>query len=157
VYFFLYFIRLLKLSTVIKLLYKLKNTKNLQKSAKITKNTNNHLSKKPINVREPNKVAYINLFRAVIPELFSDDNTRRENFRAITKRNIITIYRENYRYRTIQVNTIYKRKAQKILSVDLGESDRNKSEDYNNWKQAILKKEKRRVRINPPDPNKLFT
>ena len=69
-----------------------------------------------------------------MPELFLDDDTRRENFRATTRRNIITTYRENYRYRTIQINTIYKRKAQKVLPVDLGKSDRNKLGGYNNWK-----------------------
>ena len=69
-----------------------------------------------------------------MPELFSDDNTRRENFRTITKQSIIIIYRESYRYRTIQVNTIYKRQAQNVLLVDLGESDGSKLEDYDNWK-----------------------
>ncbi len=91
-----------------------------------------------------------------MPELFPDDDTRRENFRAIMRRSIIIIYRESYRYRTVQVNTIYKRKAQKILPVDLGKSDRSKLEDYDNWKQTILKKEKRKARINPLNPNKLF-
>ncbi len=92
-----------------------------------------------------------------MPELFLNDNTRRENFRATTRQNIATIYRESYRYRTIQVNTIYKRKTQKILPVDLGESDENKPKDYDNWKQTILEKEKKRARINPPDPNRPFT
>ncbi len=45
-YFFLYFVRPLKFPTVTKLLYKLKSTKNIQKTAKTTKNTNNHLLKK---------------------------------------------------------------------------------------------------------------
>ncbi len=65
------------------------------------KNTNNHLLEKLIDVRELNKIAYINLFRAAVSELFPDDNTRRENFRVITRRNITTIYRESYRYRII--------------------------------------------------------
>ncbi len=78
---------------------------------KTTKNTNNHLSEKPIDVREPDEVAYINLFRVVVPELFPDDDARRENFRAIMRRSIAVIYRESYRYRTIQINTMYKRKA----------------------------------------------
>jgi len=51
---------------------------------------------------------------------------------------------------------MYKYKAQKVLPVDLGKSDKNKLEGYNNWKQAILEKKKRRARINPPNPNKLF-
>ncbi len=92
-----------------------------------------------------------------MPELFPNDNTRQENFQTITKRNITAIYRESYRYRTVQVNTIYKRKTQKILPVNLEKSDKNKLEDYDNWKQTILKKKKRRVRINPPDPNRPFT
>ncbi len=49
------------------------------------KNTNNHLLEKLIDVRKPDKVVYINLFRVVVPELFSDDDTRRENFRVITR------------------------------------------------------------------------
>ena len=68
---------------------------------KTTKNTNNYLLEKLIDVRESDKVAYINLFRVVVPELFLDDDTRRENFRIIMRRNIIIIYRESYRYRTI--------------------------------------------------------
>ncbi len=96
------------------------------------RNTNNYLIEKPISVRESDEVAYINLLRAVVPELFPDDNTRRDNFRAITRRNITTTYRESYRYRTIQINTIYKRKTQKILPMNLKKSDGNKSEDYNN-------------------------
>ena len=91
-----------------------------------------------------------------MPELFSDDNTRREKFRAIIKRSIIIIYRENYRYRIVQVNTVYKHKTQKILSVDLGESDESKPENYNNWKQVVLEEEKRRIYINSPDPNRSF-
>ncbi len=91
-----------------------------------------------------------------MPELFLDDNVRRENFRVITRRNIIIIYRESYRYRTIQINTIYKCKVQKVLPIDLGESDKNKLKNYDNWKQVILKKNKKRVRINPPNPNRLF-
>jgi len=75
------------------------------------KNTNNHLLEKPIDVRESDEITYINLFRVVVPELFPNDNTRRENFRIIIRRNIIAIYRESYRYRIVQVNTIYKRKA----------------------------------------------
>src|SRR6266536_843770 len=100
-YFFSHYVRLLKFSTIIKLLYKFKNTKNIQKTAKTTKNTNNHLLKKLIDVRESNKVVYINLFRAAVPELFLNDNTRQENFRTTTRRNIIIIYRESYRYRII--------------------------------------------------------
>ncbi len=65
------------------------------------KNTNNYLLEKPIDVREFDKVVYINLLRAAVPELFLDDNTRRVNFRVITRRSIITIYRESYRYRII--------------------------------------------------------
>ncbi len=65
------------------------------------KNTNNHLLEKLIDVRESDKIVYINLFRAVIPELFLDDDTRRENFRIIIKRSIAAIYRESYRYRII--------------------------------------------------------
>ena len=42
----------------------------------MTKNTNNYLLEKPIDVRESNEVAYINLFRAAVPELFSNDDTR---------------------------------------------------------------------------------
>jgi len=80
----------------------------------MTKNTNNHLLEKSIDVREPNKIVYINLLRAAVPELFPNDNTRRENFQAIIRRNITIIYRESYRYRTVQINTIYKRKAQKV-------------------------------------------
>src|SRR6266536_3299351 len=125
-YFFLYSVRSLKFPIVTKLLYKLKSIKNLQKTAKMTKNTNNHLLEKPIDVRESDEVIYINLFRAVMPELFLDDDTRRENFRAITRRNITIIYRESYRYRIVQVNTIYKRKAQKILPVNLKKSNKNK-------------------------------
>ena len=68
----------------------------------------------------------------MVPELFPDDNTRRNNFRTTTRRSITTTYRENYRYRTVQVNTIYKRKTQKILPVDLGESDESKLGGYNN-------------------------
>ncbi len=41
--------------------------------------------------------------------------------------------------------------------MDFGESDGSKLENYNNWKQVILKEEKRRARINSPNPNKLFT
>ena len=77
----------------------------------MTRNMNNHLLEKPISVREPDKIAYISLLRAVMPELFPNDNTRRENFRVTTRRNITTIYRESYRYRTVQINTIYKRKV----------------------------------------------
>ena len=91
-----------------------------------------------------------------MPELFLDDDTRRENFRVITRRSITVIYRENYRYRTVQVNTMYKRKAQKVLPVDLEKSDESKSEGYDNWKQAILEEEKKRIYINSPDPNRLF-
>ncbi len=40
--------------------------------------------------------------------------------------------------------------------MNLRESDKNKLGDYDNWKQAILEKEKKRTRINPPDPNRLF-
>ena len=65
------------------------------------RNINNYLLEKPINVREFNEVAYINLFRVMVPELFLDDNTRRDNFRVITRRSIIATYRENYRYRII--------------------------------------------------------
>jgi len=101
VYFFLYSVRFFKFPTVTKLLYKLKSTKNLQKTAKTTKNRNNHLLEKLIDVRESDKVVYINLFRVVVPEFFLDDDTRRENFRIIIRRNIIVIYRENYRYRTV--------------------------------------------------------
>jgi len=75
------------------------------------KNTNNHLSEKPIDVRELDEIAYINLFRAAVPEFFLNDNTRRENFRITTRRSIVAIYRESYRYRIVQVNTIYKCKA----------------------------------------------
>ena len=67
----------------------------------MTKNTNNYLLEKLIDVRESDEVVYINLFRVVVPELFSDDDARRENFRIIIRRNIIVIYRENYRYRTV--------------------------------------------------------
>jgi len=49
------------------------------------KNTNNHLLEKLIDVRESDKIAYINLFRVAVPELFLDDDTRRENFRVITR------------------------------------------------------------------------
>ncbi len=122
----------------------------------MTKNTNNHLLEKLRDVREPDKVAYVNLLRVTVPEFFPDDDTRRENFRAITRRSIAIIYRESYRYRTVQINTIYKRKAQKILPVNLGESNGSKSGNYNNWKQALLEEEKRRARINSPDSNKLF-
>ena len=100
----------------------------------MTRNTNNHLLEKPISVREFDKIAYISLFRAVMPELFLNDNTRRDNFRAIMRRSIAVIYRESYRYRTVQINTMYKRKAQKVLPVDLGESDGSKSRNYDNWK-----------------------
>src|SRR6266536_2887952 len=100
-YFFLYFVRPLKFLTVTKLLYKLKSTKNIQKTAKTTKNTNNYLSEKSIDVREFDKIAYINLFRAAVSELFLDDDMRRENFRVIIRRSIIVIYRESYRYRTV--------------------------------------------------------
>jgi len=93
---------------------------------------NNYLLEKSIDVRESNKIVYINLFRAAISELFLNDDTRRENFRIIIRRNIIIIYRESYRYRIIQVNTMYKYKTQKILSVDLGKSDRSKLGDYDN-------------------------
>ncbi len=65
------------------------------------KNANNYLLKKPIDVREPNKIIYINLFRVAVPELFPNNNTRRENIRIIIRRNIIVIYRESYRYRTV--------------------------------------------------------
>ncbi len=65
------------------------------------KNTNNYLSEKPIDVRESNKIIYINLLRAAVSELFLNHNTRRENFRIIIKRSIIIIYRENYRYRIV--------------------------------------------------------
>src|SRR6266498_4490767 len=106
-YFFLYFVRPLKFPTVTKLLYKFKSIKNIQKSAKTTKNTNNYLLKKPIDVRKSDKIAYINLFRAAVPELFPNDNTRQENFRATIRRNITIIYRESYRYRIVQVNMIY--------------------------------------------------
>ena len=92
-----------------------------------------------------------------MPELFPNNNARRENFRATIKRSIVIIYRESYRYRTVQINTIYKHKVQKILPVDLGESDGSKLGGYDNRKQAVLEEEKRRARINPPDPNKLFT
>ncbi len=54
-----------------------------------------------IDVREPDEIIYINLFRAAVPEFFLDDDTRRENFRVITRRSIIIIYRENYRYRIV--------------------------------------------------------
>ena len=67
----------------------------------MTKNTNNYLLEKSINVRESDKIAYINLFRAVVPELFPDDDARRENFRVITRRSIAVIYRESYRYRIV--------------------------------------------------------
>jgi len=77
----------------------------------MTKNTNNYLLEKLIDVRESDEVVYINLLRAAVPEFFLDNNTRRKNFRVIMRRSIVIIYRENYRYRTIQVNTIYKRKA----------------------------------------------
>jgi len=70
----------------------------------------------------------------VVPELFLDDDARRENFRIITRRSITAIYRESYRYRIVQINTMYKRKTQKVLPVDLEKSDRNKLEGYNNWK-----------------------
>ncbi len=72
---------------------------------------NNYLLEKSISVREFDEVVYINLFRVVISELFPDNNIRRENFRAITRRNITIIYRESYRYRTIQINTMYKCKV----------------------------------------------
>jgi len=62
---------------------------------------NNHLSEKSIDVRKPDKVAYVNLFRAAVPELFPDDDARRENFRIIIRRSIIIIYRESYRYRIV--------------------------------------------------------
>jgi len=65
------------------------------------RNTNNHLLEKSISVRESDKIVYINLFRVVMPEFFLNDNIRRENFRAIMRRNIIIIYRESYRYRTV--------------------------------------------------------
>src|SRR6266536_4757821 len=122
----------------------------------MTRNTNNYLSEKPISVREFDKIVYISLLRVVMPELFSDNNIRRENFRVITRRNIAATYRESYRYRTVQVNMMYKCKTQKVLPVDLGESDRSKLGDYNNWKQAVLEEEKRRAYINPPDSNRLF-
>ncbi len=62
---------------------------------------NNHLLEKPIDVRKFDKMAYINLFRVAMSEFFLDDNTRRENFRVITRRSIVVIYRESYRYRII--------------------------------------------------------
>ncbi len=67
----------------------------------MTKNTNNYLLKKSIDVREPDKIVYVNLFRVVMSEFFPDDDTRRENFRVIMRRNIATIYRESYHYRII--------------------------------------------------------
>ena len=84
-YFFLYFVYPFKFPIVTKLLHKLKSIKNLQKTVKTTKNTNNYLLEKLIDVRESDKVAYINLFRVVVPELFLDDDTRRENFRIIMR------------------------------------------------------------------------
>ncbi len=69
-----------------------------------------------------------------MPELFPNDNTRQENFRATIRRNITIIYRESYRYRIVQVNMIYKRKTQKVLLVDLEKSDRSKLGNYDNWK-----------------------
>ncbi len=40
--------------------------------------------------------------------------------------------------------------------MNLGELDKNKSGNYNNWKQAVLEKKKKKAHINPPDPNRLF-
>ena len=64
-----------------------------------------------------------------------------ERFRFSRKNDLVTLTRAQKKLNIVKIKILYKRKNQKIRSVNLSKSDESKSEDEFDWKKVVLKSE----------------